>query len=519
MSVALEIDHCIGHSSGPNCLHYHPNGENYIFCSGWNVGIGNLTDTHSQEFLRRHDDAITCLALSPSGKLIASGQRGTNSDIFVWDYDTKELVYSFEEHDYGVKYLAFSHDERMLISIGDDNDGKLIIWDLSNGCIVAASPKLHPGTTCVSFGGFVKDIKRRNTDLYQIVTGGADGMYYWQLNPYSGELGNVKVMGDARGSVSRNINAVKFSESEEWIYAATTSGDYLVASVKSRHIVHTVQAAKKGLPSLVAYRDGLITGGGDGSVKLFGEDNESYASTTLDGSVVSLSLSQDMLEVIAGTATGSIFRINLQTMNYIAVAESHTGSVIAVAFSTKYPDRFATASDDATVRVWDIVEYSNCSIGYPRSHQPSGSKPLCLGFSDIVVSGWDDGSIIAHDIDTGENLWFIERAHPGGVTAIRLSHNMRFLLSGGVGGEVRLWELRSRELISHLKEHTQKITDIAIFEDDTSALTSSKDRCIMRWDLREEVKRYLITCTRFPLIAFLLLRSGGSTVTLSAWGE
>lgn len=96
-------------------------------------------------------------------------------------------------------------------------------------------------------------------------------------------------------------------------------------------------------------------------------------------------------------------------------------------------------------------------------------------------------SVIAHDIDTGNNLWFIERCHPEGITAIRLSHNMRFLLSGGMNGEVRLWELRSRELISHMKEHTQRITDIVIFPDDTAAMTASRDRCIMHWDLREEV--------------------------------
>jgi WD40 repeat protein len=55
-------------------------------------------------------------------------------------------------------------------------------------------------------------------------------------------------------------------------------------------------------------------------------------------------------QLIAGTKKGSIFRVNVQTMKYIAVAESHTGSVIAVSFSSKYDDRFATASDDGTIR-------------------------------------------------------------------------------------------------------------------------------------------------------------------------
>jgi WD40 repeat protein len=103
-------------------------------------------------------------------------------------------------------------------------------------------------------------------------------------------------------------------------------------------------------------------------------------------------------------------------------------------------------------------------------------------------------SIMAHDADTGAILWFVESAHADGVSAVKQSHNGRFILSGGVHGEVRLWEMRSRELISHLKEHTQKITNIEIFLDDTTAVTCSRDRSIMRWDLRGEVS-YGISCT------------------------
>lgn len=95
--------------------------------------------------------------------------------------------------------------------------------------------------------------------------------------------------------------------------------------------------------------------------------------------------------------------------------------------------------------------------------------------------------VLAHSAETGENLWILDNANPGGVTAMALSHNRRFILTGGPSGEVRLWELRTRELISHLKEHKQKITSIQLFQDDTFALSGSRDRCILRWDLRSEV--------------------------------
>lgn len=94
---------------------------------------------------------------------------------------------------------------------------------------------------------------------------------------------------------------------------------------------------------------------------------------------------------------------------------------------------------------------------------------------------------MGHSAETGENLWILNDAHAGGVTALVLSHNRRFILTGGPQGEVRLWELRTRELISHLKEHKQKITNIHLFKDDTFAVSGSRDRCLLRWDLRNEV--------------------------------
>ena len=95
--------------------------------------------------------------------------------------------------------------------------------------------------------------------------------------------------------------------------------------------------------------------------------------------------------------------------------------------------------------------------------------------------------ILCNSAESGENLWMIDNAHVGGVSSLTLSHNHRFLLTGGPAGEVRLWELRSRELVSHLKEHKQNITSIVLFQDDTLALSASRDRCVLRWDLKSEV--------------------------------
>lgn len=205
--------------------------------------------------------------------------------------------------------------------------------------------------------------------------------------------------------------------------------------------------------------------------------------------------------MLAATATGSISRINLSNRQAITIAESHTDTVLKVAFDVGTNERFATASMDGTIKVWDLVEYSVTAIARRCKDQDSESTPLCLAFANLLISGWSDGSVLAHNAEDGSNLWMLKNAHPGGVTALVLSHNRRFILTGGPQGEVRLWELRSRELISHLKEHKQKVTSLALFEDDTLGISGSRDRCMLRWDLRSEVfSNIALTSTEILLL-------------------
>lgn len=486
MPVTIEFEHFIGCNVIPGGVQFHPNGINYIVAAGGNIVIGDLTKPQYQDFLKKHDDQITCISLSARGTYFASGQRGENSNVYIWDFASSKLLYSLEEHDHAIQSVAFSDDERILVSVGSADDRKIIVWDMSNGCIIASSGKVPNETLCLAHGGFIRDIKRRDTDHYQLATGGRDGLVIWDLDPYSGEIAPYPVMGDARATVSRSITTIMFSDDKEQLFAGTTSGDYAIASVKSLRILQVIQATKMGLYSLLTHSNGVIAGCGDSTVKFFDSTGRFSRETKLDGAVLGLSFSSDRRELLALTGTGTVSRVNIVNGQSIIISESHTKSVVAVAYPSGQSDRFATASSDGTIRVWDAAEYAVLVVAFARKEQERGVVPLCLAFQDMIFSGWSDGRVLAHSSETGANLWLIDNAHLGGVTALILSHNKRFLLTGGGGGEVRLWELRSRELISHLKEHAQKITALALFEDDTMAISASRDRCLLRWDLKSE---------------------------------
>jgi WD40 repeat protein len=67
-----------------------------------------------------------------------------------------------------------------------------------------------------------------------------------------------------------------------------------------------------------------------------------------------------------------------------------------------------------------------------------------------------------------------------------LSKNNKFLCTGGENGEVRVWEIRSLEMISNLKEHKSRVSKVELMENDLHLLTTAKDRSILIWDLAKE---------------------------------
>ena len=70
----LELEHAIGYSGRViQSAYLHPNGKDFVYIAGGCIVICDLADPHKQEFLRSHDDQITCLTVSSSGKMLASG--------------------------------------------------------------------------------------------------------------------------------------------------------------------------------------------------------------------------------------------------------------------------------------------------------------------------------------------------------------------------------------------------------------------------------------------------------------
>jgi WD40 repeat protein len=271
------------------------------------------------------------------------------------------------------------------------------------------------------------------------------------------------------GTLVRDYTCITFSKnSEDYLFAGTSSGDLIGFLVKNKMLVFSINVCAMGVKTIKAVsQDRIIVGGGDGQVALFktnGKDTSLTQRIQIFGAIHGLSVSPDGLQSLVATEKGYIYRVRNNDLSQMLLCENHTAPVLSCWFSPNASDKFITTSEDGTIRLWDSNNYTvtaRCIASSSSIAQGASVFANCAIFTDeVILSGWSDGRIRAYRADNCQQLWQIDNAHKGGVTAICLSHNCKFICSGGMEGEVRVWEIRSRELVSHLKEHTSRVTKI-----------------------------------------------------------
>ena len=134
----------------------------------WNVASSRRTRTIAV------DGAITGIAFSPSGKMLASGLEGA---ITLWNLETGQPVRTMEDH-YGIENIAFSPDGKTLFSGGRDNT--IVLWAVSSGKalrpitrpsgepVKATDMAVKPGGTRLVLGNELWDISTNQQLIEQI---------------------------------------------------------------------------------------------------------------------------------------------------------------------------------------------------------------------------------------------------------------------------------------------------------------------------------------------------------------
>jgi WD40 repeat protein len=75
------------------------------------------------------------------------------ADIILWDFATKQAIAKLSLHKVKVQDLAFSHNSAYLFSLGGQDDGSIVVWNVATREPICGSPAQHKSagiTHCIS---------------------------------------------------------------------------------------------------------------------------------------------------------------------------------------------------------------------------------------------------------------------------------------------------------------------------------------------------------------------------------
>lgn len=499
----------------PSGLKLHPSRKHILYPLGSTVVIKNLLETakagstakDSSRFLKGHTGTISCLALSRTGKYVACGQAthmGFKAAVTVWDYESGNVVHRFELHKEKVETLAFSNDERCLITVGCQDDGNITLWDLETGKAICGTTTTH-NIQCATFFRTTND---------HFVTAGKYSLKVWKIDFKNRRL----IQTDCNlGQMKRVITCVKVSDDDQHAFCGTSTGDLLCVKIdgdiKNLKLAGPNKLLSLGVRSIEFTPKGnILLGAGDGTlVVLSGANLRILKKVKLMGGITSIAATESG-GYYCGTNQSVIYYVN-QKLEATLVSTCHSKRINDVAYPNGTSEIIATCSVN-DIRLWNAYKGRELvRIKLPNL------ECNCVCFTNdgsCLLSGWSDGRIRAFGPQSGKLLYIINEAHKvadnskltgklAGVTALGITSDDQRLISGGSDGIVRVWQLgESQTLIASMNEHKSTVNCLIVSKDDGDCVTCSDDGSCIVWSLERYSRSNIMTGqTYFKQVRYL----------------
>ncbi|EMD31075.1 hypothetical protein CERSUDRAFT_89481 [Gelatoporia subvermispora B] len=279
---------------GISKLMFHPSRPSLLVASeDGSVFVLNVETGAIRTVVPEHEGDVSAAAFSPDGRLVASACD--DFSIEIWLLDTKERLAVLSEHTAVAICSEFSPDSSKLVSGGGDH--MAYIWDVVEGRMIASLEEQEGLFTCASF----------SLDGSKVITGSDDGF----VRIWNSDTGEELV---SLGEQTCSVSFVSFID------------DMRVVSVLD-----------------------------DGCIKVSNSsDGETlYTLDDTDQAISAFKVSPDRSQLCAGIGNNSVKLWHVETGYMAAELVGHTERINSVKFSVSGA-RVVSASDDHTVRVWEV---------------------------------------------------------------------------------------------------------------------------------------------------------------------
>jgi WD40 repeat protein len=439
--------------------------------------------------LKGHTQVVFALAFSPDGKRLISGSGDTTA--IVWDLATRRQVLRLSGHTKAVKAVAFTNDGRRVVT--GSSDETLRLWNAADGKLIAemtehkeasrreaqqhaAMTKQEFKESDVWYAGVTAVAVSRGGPL--IASGSADGrMLLWDGR--TGKfLRKLAFPGGARGLA--DIHSLSFSPDGRWVLSTNLDGGCAITEVatgrdlydgKLRNEASLSGNKEEFVPCIgaTAFRpDGRLAAAGYNSVIRLLDANTRKPVRTLESSGVpvhGVAFADEGRSILWGSQTGHTADlkqvVRLTRRLQLPLGGRMFGAVEAAAvdkmyypghgeaMQAPYSVSFKRGDSQLTINVQHLEVFKDgqvqSEINLSDVGSLSGDAPIQFTPDGQAVLVGMTPEIRAYDLH-GQLLGTYV-GHFGQVRDLAVSPDGRLLLSGGSDQTVRLWNLKTRELI------------------------------------------------------------------------
>ncbi|XP_061562423.1 WD repeat-containing protein 90 isoform X2 [Phycodurus eques] len=449
--------------NGRGNLVWSPDQGLFAYSCGGVVVVENVNSGH-QRHLQGHREEISCLAISNDARMMASAasKSANRSVICIWAIQSGACLNTFSYHRGAVQSLAFSKDDRFLLSIGDFSDPVVAVWSSTTFQMLSKESVLGP----------IHDAAFSPSVAAQLACVGSQGVYFGLFHS-QGQDGELKLQ---RVRTPVEVGDVELTalcyHSDSLLFTATNRGHLCAWDIKTQSCFMTWEADEGEIGVLLCRGNILLTGSNTHWLRLWevegvrrmkpaGKACRKDSGTSvvlkqeimLDGTTVSAAFDNTMDMGIVGTTMGTLWYIDWLDNSNIRLVSGHKNKVNDLAFQTD-ETHFATCSEDGSLRVWSIPG-NELVVQF----QVLDQSCTCVCWSPSpgmqrvrVAAGYSDGTLRIFRLATSE---MERKLHPHrvAVTAVQYSANGDVILSGGKNGLIAVSRALDGSTIRVFRDH------------------------------------------------------------------
>ncbi|EDV28238.1 uncharacterized protein TRIADDRAFT_20616 [Trichoplax adhaerens] len=493
--AGLKLHSTVGYNGcGRGNMVWHPDTGFFAYTNGCIIVIEDL-QTGKQTHLKGHIEEVSTLALQNDCQVLASAalESKDNGHICLWNTKSGICEKILKHHKGDICCLAFSRDDRFLISVGNYLDCAIVVWSTNDHSVLAATQLTEP----------IHDLCWDPYTVNEFSSVGANGkIKFWLLDETNYTI-----------SLNKSNNCVDFTSvgyaGDSILYAATNSGIITAWDTRNNSCFAHWEADKKEIGVIVCRGSRMVTGSCTNNLRLWsivgiGEMRLPGGSVSegltmedempLDGAIIAASFDESIDTGIVGTTAGTLWYINWPERASIRLVSGQTNQVNDVVFSGPDDKYFGTCGADGSLRIWttDKVEQT-------LQFQVMGESTVVLknvGADSITypthcVAGYSDGTVRLFDIEKIHMVMKMQ-PHANSVTAITYAADgSRVILSGSADGLIAINSPSTGLTLRVLNDHKGASIlgfDVAVSWDEKWNLSSpllwlgvSADRRISIW--------------------------------------